>query len=105
MKSRGGEKGLLKSAMADILPGSTLERKKSAYPHVQSPSFDQALLSEVTLAINDRHSPIAGIFDMHRMNNLLGKLKEGNSGVNAMHALIPAIEINRWIEDYNISFR
>lgn len=66
MKCRGGVKGLLKAAIADVLPPSTVNRKKSAYPHVQNPAYDQMLVRQASWIVNDKASLLAWMFDTER---------------------------------------
>lgn len=111
MKSTGGAKGLLKAAMADVLPPGTLNRKKSAYPHVQNPEYDAAVLAEAGRLVNDPASPTAWMFDTERMNDLIGKAAaEGETsmlpgGTSPAQMFIQLVEMNQWIEDYGVVVR
>lgn len=109
MKSRGGVKGLLKAAMADVLPPSTVERKKSAYPHVQNPRYDSTLIREASRIINDTSSPLAGVFDTGGMNRLIERISanaitsELPGGSNQAALLIQLVELHAWVEEYGVS--
>jgi asparagine synthase (glutamine-hydrolysing) len=111
LKSTGGAKGLLKAAVADVLPPGTLARRKSAYPHVQNPEYDAALLAEAMRIVNDRESPTAWMFDTARMNELIRTI--GNAGLTSMlpggssgaQMLIQLVETNQWISDYGVVTR
>lgn len=105
IKSAGGMKGLLKAAMRDVLPASTVDRKKSAYPHIQSEDYDRALLREAVAILEDGRSPVASMFDTARLRGLVGEIEAGEAGLNAAHVFIHLIEIGRWIDDYRISLR
>jgi asparagine synthase (glutamine-hydrolysing)/putative beta-lactam synthetase len=115
MKSKGGVKGLLKAAMADLLPLDTLNRKKSAYPHVQNPEYDQALVDEAMRLVGEERSSIAGLFDTARLKSLIGTLAcDGASanqkvsfpgGANPAYMLIHIVELGRWVDDYRVSVR
>lgn len=105
MKSAGGMKGLLKAAMADIVPESTLNRKKSAYPHIQNREYDLSLIREALSLARDKSSPIGALFDGPRLADFIGQLGSDNAGLNASHILIQLVEINHWIKDYGISLR
>ncbi|MCY1079436.1 asparagine synthase (glutamine-hydrolyzing) [Archangium lansingense] len=114
MKATGGPKGLLKAAMAGLLPASTVNRKKSAYPHIQNPDYDRGLVREANRLANDPRSPIAGLFDVPALKNLIEDLgsSEGErknkrtfpGGASPAYMLVHLIEINHWIEDYKISW-
>jgi asparagine synthase (glutamine-hydrolysing) len=110
MKSSRGIKGVLKAAMADLLPASTLDRKKSAYPHIHNPAYDSQLIREAMSIVDDQRSPVARMFDATRLKTLIQeieakKLKEESlpGGVNPAHMLIHLVEISRWIHDYRVS--
>lgn len=112
LKARGGVKGLLKAAMADLLPAATVERKKSAYPHVHSPAHDRALVREARRIAGDRSSPVAALFDTARLAGLIDELDGGAAagagrmfpgGASPAYLLIHLVELERWIEDYRIA--
>jgi asparagine synthase (glutamine-hydrolysing) len=109
LKSAGGVKGLLKAAMADILPPSTVRRKKSAYPHVQNPAYDQALVSEASWIVNAPASPLAKMFDTPRLNGLIQQISaheirsELPGGSNQAALLIQLVEMRRWVDQYQVS--
>jgi len=115
VKSTGGVKGLLKAAMADLLPASTTNRKKSAYPHIQNPDYDRGLVREATRLVEDGRSPIAWMFDVAGLKRLIEELgteeqKTNNSrsfpgGASPAYMLIHLIEVNHWINDYKVSIR
>ncbi|MFI2611564.1 asparagine synthase (glutamine-hydrolyzing) [Kitasatospora sp. NPDC018619] len=109
LKSRGGVKGLLKAAMADVLPSSTVNRKKSAYPHVQNPEYDRTLVREASWIVNDAASPLASLFDTERMNGLIRQIdanelrSELPGGSNQAAMLIQLVEMHHWVDEYKVS--
>ncbi len=108
MKSAGGVKGLLKAAMADVLPAAVVNRKKSAYPHVQNPDYDRTLLAEAAWIVNDPGSPLRHLFDTARMNALIQRISTGRmkdelpGGSNPAALLIQLVEMRHWVEDYQV---
>ena len=104
MKARGGMKGLLKDAMVDIVPATTLERKKSGYPGLQDPAGDAAVIDEALYWTTDVQSPIRGLFDVKKIQEVAADGKPGVNWLNAAHVLIPVVEFGRWIHDYRVSF-
>ncbi|MFF7359728.1 asparagine synthase (glutamine-hydrolyzing) [Streptomyces sp. NPDC008125] len=109
LKSRGGVKGLLKAAMADVLPASTVNRRKSAYPHVQNPAYDRTLVQESTWIVNDDASPLKPLFDTGRTNGLIQQISAGAvhgelpGGSNQAAILIQLVEMRRWMDEYQVS--
>ncbi|MEU5427065.1 asparagine synthase (glutamine-hydrolyzing) [Streptomyces olivoreticuli] len=109
LKSQGGVKGLLKAAMADVLPPSTAGRKKSAYPHVQNPVYDQALIREAAWIVGDKESPLSGMFDGEGLNGLIEQIRanavrgELPGGSNQAALLIQLVEMRNWMDEYQVS--
>nr|SBO99907.1 Asparagine synthetase [glutamine-hydrolyzing] [Nonomuraea gerenzanensis] len=109
MKCGGGLKSLLKDAMAGLLPPSTLNRRKSAYPHVQNPAHDQALVREARWIANASESPLRPMFDAPRLNGLLDRIGAGElraqlpGGSSGAQLLVNLVELNAWVREYRVS--
>lgn len=103
LKCRNGIKGLLKAAVADIVPAVTLNRKKSAYPHVQSSAYDEALAAEALAILDDRTARVRQLFDAQALRSFVHDLRAGRGGLNDAHMLIHFIELHHWLEDYGIA--
>jgi asparagine synthase (glutamine-hydrolysing) len=105
MKAHGGMKGLLKEAVRDVVPASTIERRKSAFPHIQNADYDGALIREARAIVDDERSASAALFDRPKLKGLIDGLAAEPAGLNAAHVLIHLVEVHRWIEDYKVSLR
>ncbi|WKU04456.1 asparagine synthase (glutamine-hydrolyzing) [Micromonospora sp. HUAS LYJ1] len=111
MKSAGGVKGLLKAAMADLLPPETVSRRKSAYPHLHSPQYDQSLIREAAWIANDPASEIGWMFDTPQLNDLIGQIAAGRlrselpGGASPAHLLIQLVEMRAWVEANDVAVR
>ena len=111
MKSHGGVKGLLKAAMGNTLPASTIERKKSAYPHIQSPEHDRALFDEALRIADDPRSRVAPLFDMPRLKGFIHELAGAGGyarrmlpgGASPAYMLINFIELEHWLASYEVA--
>lgn len=109
MKAHGGRKGLLAAAMGDILPPSTASRRKSAYPHAQSPVYERAVVREARRAVNDEHSPIRWMFDRPRLNGLIDEIAANQvqqplpGGASGPQLLIQLVEMARWVDEYGVA--
>lgn len=110
MKTAGGLKGLLKTTMADLLPKTTLDRKKSAYPHFQDPIYENGLVREATEIANDTSSPVYDFFNIVALKQLISELGDNSmnkilfpGGASAPYMLVHLVELNRWMKDYKVS--
>ncbi|WP_379516832.1 asparagine synthetase B family protein [Nonomuraea insulae] len=109
MKCAGGLKSLLKDAMADILPPATMTRQKSAYPHVQDPAHDQALVRVAKWTANASESPLRAMFDTPRLNLLLDRIGANElrarlpGGASGAQLLVQLVELNAWVRDYRVA--
>lgn len=109
LKSRGGVKGLLKAAMAGLLPPGTVNRRKSAYPHVQNPQYDETLIREAMWLVNDTASPVSWMFDGEGLNGLIRQISanavhgELPGGSNQAALLIQLVEMHAWLDEYQVA--
>jgi asparagine synthase (glutamine-hydrolysing) len=111
MKCRGGVKGLLKQAMIDLLPVTTLERRKSAYPHVQSQVHDRALIAEAVRIAADDRDPVRHFFAPGALDALIATLTSESArqdfpgGASPAYMLIHVVELSHWLADHKVSIR
>ncbi len=110
MKATGGVKGLLKAAMADVMPARILQRKKSAYPLVQNPLYDSCLIEEAQRIVSDPGEPVSELFDTARLRAFIEQIRSQSlpassfpGGVSAAKMLIHLVELNVWIKDYRVN--
>jgi asparagine synthase (glutamine-hydrolysing) len=59
----GREKSLLRAAVADLLPDSVLNRRKSPFPITRDPGYDQGLVRALTELLDDPRSPVTPLID------------------------------------------
>jgi asparagine synthase (glutamine-hydrolysing) len=108
MKCHGGLKGLLKAAVKDFVPQRTLMRQKSAYPQIQDPNYDRALISSARQIVNDASS-LRWMFDTSRINALLDRLETAESrlslpgGASNAQLLIQLVELESWLGEYRVA--
>jgi asparagine synthase (glutamine-hydrolysing)/putative beta-lactam synthetase len=111
LKTTGGLKGLLKKAVEDIVPESTLKRKKSAYPHNQDDEYEAGLISEVKQILDDETSTIPQLFDVKKLKDFIAKMETNSlsasdfpGGSSPAYMLVHIIELDTWIKNYNVKF-
>jgi asparagine synthase (glutamine-hydrolysing) len=97
------EKGILRRAFAHVLPGDVLYRKKSAYPNVQNPVYDEATRAWALLILNDSNAPIQPLFDSQVVQALVESKSSGRSGIAQVSLFERIILINEWLEKYQVT--
>lgn len=72
MKNLGGhEKGILRSAVADILPAEIITRKKCPYPKTVDPTYTKLVENKIRGLLTDENHPVWKIVDMDYVANVL----------------------------------
>ncbi|MDJ1138232.1 asparagine synthase (glutamine-hydrolyzing) [Streptomyces iconiensis] len=59
----GREKSVLRSAVADLLPASVTQRRKSPFPITQDPRYGQVLRERFNAVVGDPASPVRPLLD------------------------------------------
>ncbi|MDX3380101.1 asparagine synthase (glutamine-hydrolyzing) [Streptomyces niveiscabiei] len=59
----GREKSVLRSAVADLLPASVTERRKSPFPITQDPGYGRVLKERFDAVVGDPSGPVASLLD------------------------------------------
>nr|ABC02786.1 putative amidotransferase [Actinomadura melliaura] len=103
MKTQGGrEKGLLRAAVADLLPLSILERRKTPYPVIADPAYEAALRAELESLFADSDAPVFGLLDREAARGVLSwRLPPEHRGV-VRTVLETVLRINDWLRDYQV---
>ena len=109
MKRMGGQgKGLFREAVADLLPGKLLRRKKSPYPKTCSPEFGRLMRGMTMRLISDADAPLFALVDRGQMRRLaqssldpaespwFGQLMAGPQLLGYL------LQVNSWLRDRNI---
>ncbi|MEU6220002.1 asparagine synthase (glutamine-hydrolyzing) [Streptomyces sp. NPDC047022] len=99
----GREKSLLRMAVADLLPEEILLRPKSAYPAMHDPAHDAAVHSAVRTLLDDRTSPLAGLLDREKVNELMTGQGPTMTHASTAHLLIPFLETDIWMREYGLA--
>ncbi|MBR4972220.1 MAG: asparagine synthase (glutamine-hydrolyzing), partial [Oscillospiraceae bacterium] len=102
---RGYEKGLLRYAMAGILPDSVRYRKKSPYPKTHHPQYEEMVSKLLQGVLEQRDAPIFQIVDRGALEQLLyedfpwpwyGQL------MRRPQTIVYMLQINYWLEHYSV---
>lgn len=110
MKMTGNrEKGMLRKAMADVLPYEVLERKKSPYPKTHHPFYTDKVTELLKGLFEKRSSMLHEFFKKEQLNDLVaskgasfhipwfGQLMTGPQ------LLAHLTQMDMWFEEYNVN--
>ena len=107
MKTMNGEgKGLLRTAMAGLLPDDLLWRKKSPYPKTYHPLYTQLVQETAAAILADPASPILQLIDADAVSRLLrGPLSPAETPwfgqlMAGPQMLAYLIQVNQWMLRY-----
>lgn len=100
------EKGILRRAFADVLPDDARNRRKSAYPSMQNPSYAQALRELVLHILNSANEPIHTLINPSLTRALVGGNASNQSDQLDEHVAAffeRLIQINAWLKEYHVT--
>ncbi|WP_159928833.1 MULTISPECIES: asparagine synthase (glutamine-hydrolyzing) [Nocardia] len=103
--SDGRVKGLLRNAVADLLPAPVLDRKKTSFPVSQHPAYEQTLREEMRAELADPNSPLLPLVRREAVLDLLAG-PPGQQGMwRSADTLSLLLQIAEWLRVYHISIR
>ncbi len=109
MKRMGGqEKGLLRTAMQDLLPEELVWRKKSPYPKTYHPLYAQLVKAALSDILEDDASPILQLVDRETIRQLMdGSLSPTETPwfgqlMSGPQMLAYLIQVNQWMLRYRV---
>ncbi len=98
----GREKSLLRAAVADLLPQSIVERRKTPYPAVQDPGYELALRAELATVLADRNSPVLALVDVEKLSRVPARPIAAVSRSYDRGGLEMVLWLNRWLTEYDV---
>ncbi|MEU8582100.1 asparagine synthase (glutamine-hydrolyzing) [Streptomyces abikoensis] len=99
----GEEKALLRAAAADLLPESVLRRKKAAYPSIQDPAYDRALITGLTKAAGDGGAPLRPYLDGEAVERLTGRTATGSLSEFERILVESTVRMDDWLRAYDVA--
>lgn len=102
----GREKGLLRYAVQDLLPGDIVQRKKSPYPKTFNPTYLSAVSGILRDIINDPGSPLLQIAKKDALENLLisdSAVPWYGQLMTTPQTIAYFVQINYWMQKYKVS--
>ncbi|SHE68713.1 asparagine synthase (glutamine-hydrolysing) [Seinonella peptonophila] len=103
MKNTDGmEKGILRRALADVLPDDVRSRKKSAYPQMKKKEYYAALQAQMQQILDDPQSPLLPFLNPEEIQREI----IGQAVPSSMSAPIERLlQIDRWMKEYQVEIR
>jgi asparagine synthase (glutamine-hydrolysing) len=104
MRTTGGiEKGILRRAVADMLPEAVATRRKSGFPAIQDPAYDEALMVRLQDWMADASSPLEPLIDRGRLTALIEDDTVAQVGWRRSRALAKnLLEVDAWMRRYHV---
>ena len=109
MNADGMEKGILRRAVADLLPEAIRGRKKSPYPKTHHPEYTRLVTQALRETLSDSGAPIHALIDRQNVEDMLGcsgivtpwfgQLMTGPQ----LFAFL--LQLNMWLTEYRVSIR
>ncbi len=102
------EKGLLRTALVDILPGDVLWRRKSPYPKTHNPTYFAMTQRGILSLLSDKSSPLLPLIDVETVRNIA--LSGASTNIPYFGQLMTTpqlfaylIQTDAWLRKYKIS--
>lgn len=103
------EKGILRHALAGLLPEDVLWRKKSPYPKTHNPDYLEAMRSMTLEILNDSSSPLLPFVDRQKVRDLAMSVDRDTNIpwfgqlMNAPQLLAFLVQVDFWLRKYKIA--
>lgn len=102
------EKGLLRYAMAGVLPDDVLWRKKSPYPKTHHPEYTEQVKRRAWEILHDKNQPASAIFNhqtiekLSRLDLSAANLPWFGQLMGAVQIFAYIIQVNAWMQAYHV---
>jgi asparagine synthase (glutamine-hydrolysing) len=105
-KNCGGvEKGLLRDAVADLLPREILERKKSPYPKTHNPGYLAIVSARLRSVLADEGAPLLTVVRREALETLLDSRESTpwyGQLMTAPQTIAYFLQLNYWLAKYRV---
>ncbi len=102
---KGKEKGLLRTAMAGILPEEVLWRKKSPYPKTMDPKYLSLVTAKMEQLLEQKSAPLFQLVSRDAVRRVLDEEPTWpwyGQLMRRPQTIAYLLQINTWLEYYNI---
>ena len=104
---QGKEKGLLRTALSDLLPQEVLWRKKSPYPKTFDPRYTQLVTDRLQKLLDDHHAPLFYLINRGDVLRMIGSEEPWpwyGQLMRGPQTMAYLLQIDFWLRHYNIEF-
>ncbi|HEY8374623.1 MAG TPA: asparagine synthase (glutamine-hydrolyzing) [Pseudonocardiaceae bacterium] len=104
MKTADGmEKSVLRAAVADLLPDSVLNRRKSPFPVTQDPDYGQVLREQFDAVVTDPNSPVRPLLNETATAELLAARRPIEAtGWGERRNVEMVLQLDAWLRKYRV---
>lgn len=101
-RSGGQEKGVLRDAVADLLPEQVTRRPKSGFPFGHSPEYLGAVRSRVLGILDDPGSPVLDLVDRASLRGMAESDAWFAGNYTPPPWLPRVIQLDQWLREYRV---
>jgi asparagine synthase (glutamine-hydrolysing) len=109
MNAGGMEKGILRLAVADLLPEAIRGRKKSPYPKTHHPEYTRLVSRALKETLSDSSAPIHALIDRQNVEEMIDSLNLVTPWFGQLmtgpQLFAFLLQLNMWLEEYHVSIR
>ncbi len=99
----GHEKSVLRAAVADLLPDSVLQRRKSPFPITQDPGYGELLREQFDAVVTDRNSPVRPLLDEGACTDLFNERRPIEAtGWGERRNVEMVLQLDAWLRQYRV---
>ncbi|MCL5780445.1 MAG: asparagine synthase (glutamine-hydrolyzing) [Firmicutes bacterium] len=102
------EKGLLRLALAGVLPEDVLERRKSPYPKTHNPAYLSAVRKLLLDILNEPSSPLLHLINVDAVRSMAQFADDGFNRpwfgqlMTGPQLFAYLYQVNAWLQEYNV---
>ncbi len=106
MNAGGMEKGILRLAVADLLPPAIRERKKSPYPKTHHPEYTRLISLALKEVLSDSSAPLHALIDQQAVEEMLDSLSIVTPWFGQLmtgpQLFAFLLQLNMWLKEYGV---
>ena len=104
---KGREKGLLRYAVRDLLPGEIIERKKSPYPKTFDPHYEELMSRRLERILEEKENALFCLIEREQLKNYLTREGEWpwyGQLMRRPQTMAYLLQIEFWLRRYQVDF-